>query len=204
MLTAEEFADRKFDLPEGGRWHELVAGELQQFDPPEVVHGNIVLNLSKALAEHLAPDSTVYACFELGLVVCRDPDTVRCPPVSLFVEGEAFAEMDKQVTETRPGLVIEIAASNARRAGMADRIGEFHGWGVELVWVIDPQDRCVHVAPRGRDRQVVEAAETLRSHPLLPGFGVRVDDLFADPDWWSGGSGRSKADGDTSESQSQS
>lgn len=201
MLTAEEFADRKFDLPEGGRWHELVSGELNQFDPPEVVHGNIILNLSKALAEHLTPDNPAYACFELGLVVCRDPDTVRCPPVSLFVEGERFAEMDKQVTETRPALVIEIAASNARRAEMADRIGEFHDWGVGLVWVIDPEGRCVHVAPRGHNRQVVVAAEMLWGRPLLPGFGIRVDELFADPDWWSGGN-QSRQDTDESQSQS--
>ncbi|MBQ18597.1 MAG: hypothetical protein CMJ65_15900 [Planctomycetaceae bacterium] len=193
MITAEEFSDGKFDLPEGGRWHELVAGEIQQLDPPDPIHGTVVLNLTKALAEFLdtanqeaaiAPQAA-YACYELGLVVRRDPDTVLCPAVSVFVGGDAFAEMDKEVSESRPGMVIEVASSNLRRAGMADRVIEWHGWGVKNVWVVNPEDRSVHVADRGSLIRVATSTDTVSGDPVLPGLNIPVEDLFVEPAWWT-------------------
>lgn len=201
MLTAEEFADTKFDLPEGGRWCELVAGDVRQFEPPDDTHGTVVLNLTKALGKHLhAEESTAlnsidpatetsgqraYACYELGLVTCRDPDTVRCPPVSVFIGGEAFAEMDREVSESRPGLVIELATSNQRRAEMAERVLEWHAWGVPCVWIVNSLDKSVHVAERGRPIRVRSTTETLSGTPVLPGLEFAVKDLFVEPEWWT-------------------
>ena len=195
MITAEEFADGKFDLPEGGRWHELLAGEIHQLDPPDTSHGTVVLNLAKALAEYLDTGNPAgsasltpqraYACYELGLVVRRDPDTVLCPAVSIFVDGDAFAEMDKEVTASQPGMVIEVASSNLRRTAMADRLIEWHAWGVETVWVVSPEDRSVHVADRGSRVRVATSTDTLTADPVLPGLSIPVGDLFVEPDWWT-------------------
>jgi len=201
MLTAEEFAETKFDLPEGGRWYELVAGDVRQFEPPDDTHGTVVLNLTKALGEHLHagespalgtadPDDDraghrAYACYELGLVTCRDPDTVRCPPVSVFTGGEAFAEMDREVTESRPGLVIELATSNQRRAEMSERVLEWHAWGVPCVWIVNSLDKSVHVAERGQVVQVRSTAERLSGTPVLPGLEFAVKNLFVEPEWWT-------------------
>lgn len=196
MLTAEEFAETKFDLPEGGRWCELVAGDIRQFDPPDGLYGPVVLNLTKALGKHLhgeqsQPSSSsddggpAYACYELGLVTCRDPDTVRCPPVSVFVGGDAFAEMDREVTESRPVLVIELASGNQRRTGMADRVLEWHGWGVPCVWVIDSAEKSVHVAERDQEVKVRATGDTLSGDPVLPGLEFPVRELFVEPEWWT-------------------
>ena len=189
MLNAEEFAETKFELPEAGRWCELVDGEVRQFEAPDDSHGTVVLNLTKALGKHLHAGDTarqpVYACYELGLVTCRDPDTVRCPPVSVFVTGKAFAEMDGEVTESRPGLVIELATSNQRRAEMAERVLEWHAWGVPCVWIVNTLDKSVHVAEPGRALRVQTTAETLSGDPVLPGLEFRVSDLFVEPEWWT-------------------
>ena len=154
-----------------------------------------VLNLTKALGEHLhsghdtaaveEPGQRAYACYELGLVTCRDPDTVRCPPVSVFIGGEAFAEMDREVTESRPGLVIELATSNQRRAEMAERVLEWHAWGVPCVWIVNSLDKSVHVAERGQVVQVRSTAERLSGTPVLPGLEFAVKDLFVEPEWWT-------------------
>ena len=194
MLSAEEFARTKFDLPEGGRWAELVSGEVRQFEAPDDSHGTIVLNLTKALGEHLHsgngtsdddPGQRAYACYELGLVTRRDPDTVRCPPVSIFIGGEAFAEMDREVTESRPGLVIELATSNQRRAEMAERVLEWHAWGVTCVWIVNSIDKSVHVAEPGQVVEVRTTSETLAGPAALAGLEVPVRDLFVEPDWWT-------------------
>jgi Uma2 family endonuclease len=187
ILTAERFAETKFDLPEGGRWVELVAGEVVHLHPPDDAHGTTVLNLSKALAEFAQESQVGYACFELGLIVTRDPDTVRCPAVSYFLEGERFAMADATVTDARPALVVEIASTNDRRRDMRYRVEQYMRWGVDAIWVADPTERQVHVSQKNRPTQRLAGHETLLGHPVLSGFSIQVGDLFAEPDWWRGG-----------------
>lgn len=186
LLTAETFAERRPDLPDGGQWVELVAGRISVLGQPDDVHGVIVLNLSKEIGEFLQQGGDGYACFDLGLVVARDPDTVRWSAMSFFTEGKRFAEADKLVTDTRPALVVEIASSNARRRDMRERVLEYLRWGVKRVWVIDPEDRNVHIF--GNDLATIHLGrhETIVGHPVMTGFHVKIEDLFAEPKWWKG------------------
>ena len=152
-LTAEQFAERKYDFPEGGRWTELVAGEVSRFRRPDDLHGNVVLNFTKALAEHAQKAQDGYACFELGLIVARNPDTVLCPPVSYFQTGQLFAELENLVTQSVPALVVEIASSNDRRRMMVDRINAYLSLGVTQVWLADTEGREMHIFQTGEPQQ---------------------------------------------------
>ncbi|MCS7158918.1 MAG: Uma2 family endonuclease, partial [Gemmatales bacterium] len=53
--------------------------------------------------------------------------------------------------------------------------------GIEMVWVVEPQDRTVAVYRRGREPQVLGENETLSGEDVLPGFSVSVADLFRLP-----------------------
>ncbi|HUG94500.1 MAG TPA: Uma2 family endonuclease [Planctomycetaceae bacterium] len=192
VYTAERFAAERFDLPEAGRWFELVAGDLVQFQPPDVAHGNTVLNFSKALGTHFqqaSHEDVGYACFELGLLVARDPDTIRIPPVSYFLaqDRDRFARTDEAYTTTPPSLVVEIASTNDRRRNIGPRVTEYLDWGVEHVWVADPPARRMHVYHRGGPSRQLAEHETLVGHPVLPGFRLKVAEVFAEPAWWRGG-----------------
>lgn len=185
-MNAEEFAAKKFDLQEGGRWCELDAGVVRTFHPPDDLHGNFVLNFSKQLAAaaRSSPDPPRFAGYELGLIVARRPDTVRCPPISVFTGADAFAESDKTITETRPDWIIEIASTNDRREAMSGRLEEFRKWGVVLMWVADPQIPCVHVLRSGRPNRRYDADDILPHTPLLGETEIKPSELFADPAWW--------------------
>jgi Uma2 family endonuclease len=186
-MTAEEFAESLAELPDRGRWVELVGGQLHTLDPPDVAHGTTVLNLSKALASHLQPaegSRAGYACFDLGLVVSRDPDTVHFPAISFFPEGRRFLHTDHRLTDVAPALVVEIAATSSRRHGLAGRVELYHSSGVEVVWVIDPVDRQVHVLRHGCGPQTLASEDSLDGEPVLCGFRMRVGELFAEPPWW--------------------
>jgi Uma2 family endonuclease len=186
-LTAEEFATEKDELPDGGRWVELVEGQIITYHPPDVLHGNVVMNLSKQLADSLQKAAEPgYACFELGLIVARDPDTVRMPQVSYYQRGERFAQTDAVVTQVRPTLVVEIASTNDRRRDMTSRVQEYLRWGVERVWVIDTVDLQCFIHTNGQPTEKLPAHETLTCNTFLPDFQIRVDDLFAEPKWWHG------------------
>ena len=189
ILTAQQFAEHRTELPDGGRWAELVAGRVMSFQPPDPQHGTTLLNLSKALAKHLQAGRAVhtgYACFELGLLVSRNPDTVRFPAVSYFASGSRFAHTDEVLTAASPDLVIEVPAASDRRRDMSQRVREYLALGASLVWVVDPLEQQVHVFPKLGSSQRVAAQQRLTGDDVLSGFELDVADLFSEPAWWRG------------------
>jgi Uma2 family endonuclease len=182
--TIEAFIADREELPDGGRWTELQRGQLVTLEPPTVEHGTAVLNLTKALAEFVQRGGAGYACFELGLILARNPDTVRFPAVSYYVEGPRFAEADKVVTDVRPALVAEIASTNDRRRGMHDRVTTWLDWGVTAVWVIDPHAKEVHTFEQKRTPSRLAVDDSLAGGSVLNGFELPLSELFKQPAWY--------------------
>ncbi|WP_437224708.1 Uma2 family endonuclease [Planctomicrobium sp. SH661] len=183
-MTAEEFVERRIELPDGGQWSELIRGVPVSLDPPDIDHGTIVLNLSKAFSSYVHATLNGYPCFDLGLQVERSPDTVYFPSVSYFLEGPRFAEADREVTKTVPALVVELATTKDRRNQVSERIHAYQRHGVQAVWLADPMMRTVHVCMRnrkGHDR--LDESDRLSGGLILPGFEIQVADLFTPPDW---------------------
>jgi Uma2 family endonuclease len=184
QLTAEQFLDERLELPDAGQWAELIEGIPICLQPPDLEHGNTVLNLSKALAGYIQHSERGYACFDLGLRVARNPDTIRFPAISYFLEGPRFAESDKLFTDVVPALVVDLASTPDRREHIPARVAQFHAWGVRQVWVIDCGNQYVRVESRGADAVSLSAADILRAESLLEGFALPVSALFAEPEWW--------------------
>ena len=181
-MTVEQFLDQRSEMPEGGQWAELHAGVPVFLEPPDVDHGTVVLNLSKALATYFHQVEAGYACFDHGLHVGQQPDTVLFPAVSLYLTGPRFAELDHPVTTNVPAMVVEILSTPDRRQGFEQRVGRLLEWGVPMVWTIDPKAKTVQLWDRHGERwlgteAVIEQMET------LPGFRVPVVELFAVPEW---------------------
>lgn len=190
MIDASHFTVEQFLelLQDGERWIELSKGRLIRHEPPDVAHGNVVRNLSRALAVYLRERPEHVACFDLGLVIGREPDSILCPAISCFPLPGGFEESDKLISETVPKLVIEAASTNDRRADLADRVQTWLQWGVQSVWVFDPVDRQAHVFRQDQSAQKFRAEETLRDPFVLSGFQLPVAEAFADPPWWSASS----------------
>ncbi|MHC4875013.1 MAG: Uma2 family endonuclease [Planctomycetota bacterium] len=195
-MTAEQFAEEKFDLADGGRWAELIAGEPVVLEPPTSEHGTVVMNLTRALAAYVEQTRVGYACFELGVVVQRNPDTVLGPAISYFLTGNRWAETDNVVTESSPALVVEVPSTTDRRRSMQERIAAYQAHGVSLIWVVDLQQKHVAVHSRQEATVVLQSEHSLTSVPgwrddsgsqLLTGFTLPLADIFAEPDWWTGG-----------------
>ncbi len=185
LLTAEEFAlliaddEGDFDVQRA----ELLQGRLAILEAPDLIHGAVVLNFSKALAAYLhkSPDEPGYAAFEIGLIVSRAPDTVRRPPVSVFVGGERFAELDRTTTETRPALVLEIASTNDRRRMMRDRVESYLNWGVRTVWVVDTAEKTVYGIQQGKPTRTFSGDQSIPGSPVFADFKLPVSALFVMP-----------------------
>jgi Uma2 family endonuclease len=181
-MTVDQFLAQREEMPEGGQWAELHAGVPVFLEPPDVDHGTVVLNLSKALATYFHQVEAGYACFDHGLHVAQQPDTVLFPAVSLYLTGPRFAELDNPVTTTVPALVVEILSTPDRKQGIELRLAQLLHWGVPSIWMIDPSAQMVHVWDR-QGEQLLSANNVLENVAVLPGFRVPVAELFAVPEW---------------------
>lgn len=170
-------------LADGERWIELAEGRLIRLEPPDEAHGDVIRNLARPLAVYLKARQEISAVFELPLVLSRDPALVRCPAVSCFSGGDRFAETDRLMSETRPQLVIDVASTNDRREGSAERVKSYLSAGIPAVWVIDPVTRHVHQFHPPARGLMLKETQVLDGGPALPGFSLTVGDLFQRPKW---------------------
>ena len=183
-MTAEEFSLQRSDLPDAGQWAELIRGVPVVLQPPDLEHGNLVLNFSKAFSAYVHAEEFGYPCFDLGLKLESAPDTILFPAISYFTEGERFSEMDKDYTEAVPTVVVELATTNDRRSNINERAALYHQMGTSAVWIVDPHARSIHVARKGATSPSrLTESDTLTGAPDLKGFQVAVEDLFAEPNW---------------------
>ncbi len=186
LLTAEQFVESRFELPESGQWAELEAGKVTIFQPPDLDHGNTILNLSKLFADFIQRTELGYACFDLGMLMNSAPDTVRFPAACYFLSGPRFEETDKPYTARIPDLVIELASTADRRTRISNRTEDFLAWGVSGVWAIDPKAEEVAVISRDAPAITLGNDAILEHQSLLPGFKCSVNNLFVEPGWWAG------------------
>jgi Uma2 family endonuclease len=186
LVTAEEFAELKYDLPENGRWTELVAGRIVTLQPPDVIHGNVVLNLSKAMAATYQSGAQPegMACFDVSVLVRRSPDSIFSPAMSYFSHEMGFAALDEVYSDRVPRLVCDIASTNDRRRNMADRVLTFLDRGVEVVWVMDSIEKRCHIYSQHQSPKQLEDWQTLDGGRVVSDFRITVGKLFADPEWW--------------------
>lgn len=184
IMTAEEFSLQRSELPDAGQWSELIRGVPVSLQPPDLEHGTIVLNFSKAFSAYVHSELHGYPCFDLGLKLESRPDTVLFPAISYFTEGARFSEADNDYTESVPVIVVELATTNDRRTNINERVNLYHRHGVNAVWVVDPHARVVHQMRRlGSAAVRLSEKETLHGAPELLGFQIKVEALFAEPDW---------------------
>jgi Uma2 family endonuclease len=55
-----------------------------------------------------------------------------------------------------------------------------------VVWIPDPFKKEVQVIRRSAHTLALGKWQTLNGDPVLPGFQIEVEKVFAQPKWWNG------------------
>ena len=172
LLTLEQFEQ----LPDDGMRHELDEGELISMPPTFGLHGKVLTETAFVLRSFVGPRS-------LGLVISDSgfrlsAGTVRAPDIS-FIRADRVGALElERRFECAPDLAIEIISPSETAADIAHKVGQYLHAGA-LVWVLYPKDCTVHVFESSKNARVLEAGDLLEAPGLLPGFSVRVSQLFA-------------------------
>lgn len=108
---------------------------------------------------------------------------VLLPDVLYFSKSRwrSLKNPKRPITEVAPDLVVEILSRKNTKAEMArKRLGYFAS-GVRLVWEVDPRRRIVSVFTSAAEYDRLSASGTLTGGDVLPGFKLRLTEMFADP-----------------------
>ena len=183
LLTAEEFY--KFTLrPENAERHlDLVEGRVIEMPPSQVPHGFYAQNIGARLWLYARARRRGYVCSnDSGVILGRDPDTVRGPDVMYFDDGKSAAEIAAAgYAETPPVLAVEVLSPTDRPGRVARKVAQYLRAGVRIVWTVDPEVREVTVHLAGGEVRGFGPEDTLPGGDELPGFECRVSEFFELP-----------------------
>ena len=172
LLTAEQFER----LPDDGMRHELDEGQLISTPPAFGEHGQIHGETGSILRSFVRSRSLGLVFLTTGYRLKRD--TVLAPDVS-FIRAERARTLDLDSRfECAPDLAVEVISPSETAAEIAHKVRQYLQAG-SAVWVVYPDDRTVHLFETSKNARVLEADDLLEAPNLLPGFSVRVSDLFA-------------------------
>jgi Uma2 family endonuclease len=176
LLTAEEL----FRLSSTGRRYELVKGELFEMPPAGGRHGSVAMRIGILLGSHVRASQLgeVFAA-ETGFILRRSPDTVRAPDAS-FVSKERLpaGELPVGFLETAPDLAVEVVSPGDSARDVLEKVEEWLGAGVRLVWIICPATRSVTAYHSLEDFRELSERDSLDGAEVVPGFTCRIRDLF--------------------------
>lgn len=178
LVTAEELLQMP-ELP--GKRFELVDGEVIEVSPVIMRHGVIVTTLARLIDTYVAQhDLGIVATGDVGYVLRRNPDSVRAPDVSFVAWGNpAGTDLPEHgYSEGVPTLAVEVVSPDDGANEIDAKVQQFLDAGTRQVWVLWPSQRAVTVHDQhGAARKLGPEAE-LDGGDVLPGFSVRVSDLF--------------------------
>lgn len=176
-ITAAEFA-LMADPPDGSKM-ELVRGEVELMPPPKGRHGIVCGNVALLVGHHVKQKKLGWVtCNDAGVVLERDPDTVRGPDVAFWAISRQ-PEIPDDYFEIPPDLAVEVLSPDDRRARVRDKIREYLSNGVKVVWLVDPEARSVTVYAGSMRGIEHDGQDELVGGDVLPGFSCQVADLFA-------------------------
>jgi Uma2 family endonuclease len=109
---------------------------------------------------------------------------VRMPDVAFYswdrLPGRRIP--DEPIPDLAPDVAIEVESVSNTAAELERKRSDYFRAGVRLVWQIDPRARTVAVYTSPADPTVLREADTLDGGAVLPGFALRLTELFGELD----------------------
>jgi Uma2 family endonuclease len=167
FIDAPENADRLFELSNG----ELVE-KMPSFLPSEIA-GNVIFHLKLFLRERA-----------LGRVSGADGGYVMpngdvlIPDVG-FIATLRMPETPEREPLAAPDLAVEMLSPTDRKRALRNKAERYLAHGTAMVWLVFPIEQLVEVYVADADVVTVGIDGVLEGGAVLPGFTLKVSELFA-------------------------
>ena len=182
-MTAEEL----LAMPDDGVERWLIRGELRENAESDMNrrnpdHSGTMTNVAEFLGawarSQSKPRGKVYtgdAAFKLR------PDSPTLVGIDVaYVSSELRTKTPKgrKLIEGVPVLAVEILSPSDVHSDITEKVQEYLDVGVAIVWVVDPDFETVAVYRSDAEPVSFNRQQELTAEPQLPGFRVRVAELF--------------------------
>ena len=176
LLTAEDL----LRLNSQGVKGELIRGVLRETVSVGEEHGHIAGIFITFLNIHIRPQRLGRAGgTDVGVLILRDPDTVREPDV-YYVSAERLP-LNVRVQgylEVVPELVVEIVSPSDSPHDVEEKIAMWLDLGVSMALVVRPAERAVVVHRPGAPAVTLTGDDALDGGDVLPGFRLPLGEIF--------------------------
>jgi Uma2 family endonuclease len=89
------------------------------------------------------------------------------------------ASEDPPAWDVVPSLAVEVISPNDSIIELEENLRDYFDAGVKLVWVLNPTLRRAYVYESFTQVRILQANEELDGGSVLPGFRLRIADLFS-------------------------
>jgi Uma2 family endonuclease len=175
VITGEELAS----LPDLGPC-ELVDGRIVPMAPTGAQHGWVEGNASDVLRAFVRPRRLGRVLVgEVGIYTRRNPDRVRAADV-VYISRDRYAMRAARsgYLDIAPELVVEVLSPRDTVMETTQKLREYFGIGVRLVWIVDPESRLVYAYRSPTEVREFTEPDDLPGDDVLPGFSAPVSSLF--------------------------
>jgi Uma2 family endonuclease len=161
--------------------HELVRGELRRMSHAGFWHGAVALRIGARILAYVEQKRLgMVVAAETGFWLEHDPDTVRCPDVAFVAAGRYLPTIRRGYFDGAPDLAVEVTSPSDSYRAVHEKALFWIARGTRLVWVVEPVRSLVTVYRPDGSQQVLRDDDELTGNDVLPGFSVRVRELFPD------------------------
>jgi Uma2 family endonuclease len=170
-ITIEEFEKLPAALAHN---HELVDGELIDVSGNTVSHNRLRDHLVRLLSPFVEEP-------KLGMIISEQEfdfgGNAHGPDIALIgAEKLHLIDRKRRVQRFVPDLAIEIVSENDKFSFLMKKSARYRKSGTKEVWVLDSETRTTFV--ESEDRQVILKDDQMFESKLIPGFSIRLAELF--------------------------
>lgn len=158
---------------------ELVRGRLVRSPRPASLHGRLAARLIRVLDEWAEAGGHGVVLADAGVILSRDPDTVRGPDISFFTPERIPADAYATTFWGAPDLAVEIVSPSNRISEMHAKVSDYLEAGVPRVWIVDPGSGSVTIWTPAGEARLIRSDESIEGDPALPGFRLPLAALFS-------------------------
>ena len=142
------------------------------------VAARLAFLLENWLDKQPEPRGSVHAG-EAGCYLRRNPDVVVGIDV-VYISAALVAQQsdESEMIVGTPTLAVEILSPSNTQEERNDKLATYRDAGIPLVWLVDSYLQTVTVVSPDAPPQTFNVTQELTAEPHLPGFRVRVADIF--------------------------
>ena len=161
--------------------YEIVNGQRVELPPRSAYTTWIASRLHLRLGLYAEDEGLGVSVSEMLFVLDPEHNLRRRPDVA-FVSTARWS-LDRALPETgdwdvMPDLAVEVISPNDVFKDVLAKVREYFHYGVQVVWVIAPEERQVYVYDSPTQVRILTGQDELTGGEVVPGFRIPLGHLF--------------------------